>query len=88
MASADPITKSVVDAARPHIFYTNERGERFNIVALHRMNMHYLRKRIMDETASILTRGAMDDDSSRVLTSLIQDYCSSLSLSSPPTHPC
>lgn len=72
----DPISKSVVDAGRRHIFYANERGERFNITAVHRMNMHYLRKRIMDETASILNKGAIDDENSKTLTSLIQDYCS------------
>ncbi|KXX82087.1 Ribonuclease H [Madurella mycetomatis] len=71
----DPISKSVVDAGRRHIFYANERGERFNITAVHRMNMHYLRKRIMDETASILNQGSMDDENSKTLTSLIQDYC-------------
>ncbi len=74
-ASRDPISKSVVDAGRRHIFYANERGERFNITAVHRMNMHYLRKRIMDETMSILKKGEMTDGNSEALTSLIQNYC-------------
>ncbi len=75
MASKDPISKSVVDAGRRHIFYVNERGERFNLSAVHRMNMHYLRKRIMDETMSILKKGEMNDRNSEALTSLIQNYC-------------
>jgi len=75
VASRDPISKSVVDAGRRHIFYANERGERFNITAVHRMNMHYLRKRIMDETMSILDRGEMSNGNSDALTTLIQDYC-------------
>jgi hypothetical protein len=75
VASRDPISKSVVDAGRRHIFYANKRGERFNITAVHRMNIHYLRKRIMDETMSILKKGETDDGNSQALTSLIQNYC-------------
>ncbi|KAJ9158123.1 Ribonuclease H [Coniochaeta hoffmannii] len=78
VASRDPISKSVVDAGRRHIFYANERGERFNITAVHRMNMHYLRKRIMDETMSILDRGEMSNGNSDALTTLIQDYCAAV----------
>jgi hypothetical protein len=75
VTSRDPISKSVVDAGRRHIFYANKRGERFNITAVHRMNMHYLRKRIMDETLSILKKGEMNNGNSQALTSLIQNYC-------------
>ncbi|KAK1754469.1 hypothetical protein QBC47DRAFT_383989 [Echria macrotheca] len=78
MATPDPISKAVVDAARRHIFYTNERGERFNMTALHRMNLHYLRKRILDATATILKKGAMDDSDSDALTSLMQSYCNAV----------
>ncbi len=75
MAYRDPISKSVVGAGRRHIFYVNERGERCNITAVHRMNMHYLRKRIMDETMSILKKGEMSDGNFEALKSLIQNYC-------------
>ena len=89
VASRDPISKSVVDAGRRHIFYANKRGERFNITAVHRMNMHYLRKRIMDETMSILEKGEMSDGNSEALTSLIQDYCTVLgALTTPISFPC
>ncbi|KAK0611885.1 hypothetical protein B0T14DRAFT_337850 [Immersiella caudata] len=74
----DPISKIVVDAGRKHTFYANERGTRFNIVALHRMNMHYLRKRIIDEAATIFKNGVMDDENSKKLTSLMRDYCTAV----------
>ncbi|KAK0649221.1 hypothetical protein B0T16DRAFT_456651 [Cercophora newfieldiana] len=74
----DPISKAVVDTGRRHTFYTNERGVRFNLVALHRMNMHYLRKRLIDEAAIIFKNGAMDDDNSRALTGLMRDYCTAV----------
>ena len=73
--STEPISKTVVGAGRRHIFYANERGVRVNLVAVHRMNMHYLRKRLIDETATILKKGEMDDDNSRALTGLMRDYC-------------
>ena len=73
---ADPISKAVVDIGRSHTFYKNVRGERFNLVALHRMNMHYLRKRLLDESATIFAAGEMKDENSKALTSLMQDYCS------------
>ena len=73
--ATDPISKVVVDTGRRHTFYANSRGVRFNLVALHRMNMHYLRKRLIDESAKIFTKGSMDDDNSKVLTDLMRDYC-------------
>jgi hypothetical protein len=76
MHTNDPISKIVVDTGRRHTFYANERGVRFNLVALHRMNMHYLRKRLIDEAGTIFTNGSMDDDNSRTLTGLMKDYCS------------
>ncbi|KAK3393404.1 hypothetical protein B0H63DRAFT_458145 [Podospora didyma] len=75
---ADPVSKSTVDAARRHIFYLNERGERFNMTALHRMNMHYMRKRILDETMTILKKGEMNDGNSEALSLLMQNYCTAL----------
>ncbi|PKS08598.1 hypothetical protein jhhlp_004984 [Lomentospora prolificans] len=78
VATADPISKAAVDAARRHIYYAHERGERFNITALHRMNLHYMRKRLIDETAVILKKGEMDDENSKTLTSLIRDYCTAV----------
>lgn len=77
IATQDPISKATVDAGRRHVFYSNERGERFNITALHRMNMHYLRKRMLDEAVAVLKKGEMDDGNSEALTRLIQGYCSS-----------
>jgi hypothetical protein len=73
--SSDPISKVVVDTGRKHTFYANERGVRFNLVALHRMNMHYLRKRLIDQAATIFKNGVMDDEDSKTLTSLMRDYC-------------
>lgn len=75
MHSTEPISKMVVDIGRRHTFYANERGVRVNLVALHRMNMHYLRKRLVDEAATIFRKGEMDDDNSRALTGLMRDYC-------------
>jgi len=62
-------------AARRHIYYTNERGTRFNMTALHRMNMHYLRKRILDEAGEFFVRGGVDDGLSGSLAALMRDYC-------------
>jgi uncharacterized protein (DUF1786 family) len=73
--AADSISKRVVDIGRPHVYYSNVRGERVNLTAIHRMNMHYLRKRILDETISIFQSGEMTDENSKALTCLIQDYC-------------
>jgi hypothetical protein len=75
--STDPISKIVVDTGRQHTFYSNVRGVRFNIVALHRMNMHYLRKRLIDLAATVFKNGSMDDGDSKELTQLMKDYCSS-----------
>jgi hypothetical protein len=75
--AVDPISKGVVDVGSKHIFYYwgDPPVERFNFVALQRMNIHYLRKRILDETAAILLKGAMDDKSSDAVTALMRDYC-------------
>jgi len=73
--STDPISKIVVDTGRRHTFYSNVRGVRFNIVALHRMNMHYLRKRLIDLAATVFKNGSMDDGDSKELTQLMRDYC-------------
>jgi len=74
-----PASASGVDsglaAARRHIYYTNERGTRFNMTALHRMNMHYLRKRILDEAGEVFVRGGVDDNLSGSLAALMRDYC-------------
>jgi len=77
--TTDTISKAVVDNGRRHTFYANERGVRFNLVALHRMNMHYLRKRLIDEAATIFKAGSMTEGNSKALTALMSDYC----LSSP-----
>jgi hypothetical protein len=74
-AATDSISKGLVDLGRRHAFYVNERGERFNLVALHRMNMHYLRIRLLNEAATIFSNGIMKDEDSKALTSLMQDYC-------------
>lgn len=67
--------RRIVELGRRHTFYVNERGERFNLVALHRMNMQYLRMRLVDEAVDIFQRGDMDDENSRKVTRLMQDYC-------------
>lgn len=75
------VLKSGVAAARRHIFYTNERGTRFNLTALHRMNMHYMRKRILDEASEVFRTGDMHDGLSDSLAKLMRDYCSFFSFS-------
>lgn len=76
-------SKDLVDLGKRHAFYTNRNGDRFNLVALHRMNMHYLRKRLLDQAAVVFGNGEMTDKDSELLTSLMRDYCMFLSLLSP-----
>ena len=74
--TTNPIALGTVEAGRRHIFYVNDKGERLNMTAIHRMNMHYIRKRIIDETSTVLKKGEMNDENSKALSSLIQEYCS------------
>jgi hypothetical protein len=77
-------TKDVVDMGRRHSFYISRYGtDRFNLVALHRMNMHYLRSRMLNEAAVVFGNGVMTDEDSNRLTALMRDYCMSLRLLSP-----
>ncbi|KAL8320649.1 hypothetical protein RB597_007083 [Gaeumannomyces tritici] len=71
-------TQRIVEIGRRHTYYANERGERINLVALHRMNMQYLRMRLLDEAVDMFKRGDMDDDNSKRVTSLMQDYCTAV----------
>ncbi|KAB5583415.1 hypothetical protein GE09DRAFT_1278640 [Coniochaeta sp. 2T2.1] len=73
-----PMSKEVIDLARRHTFYTNPNGDRFNLVALHRMNMHYLRGRLLDSAAGVFAKEAMTDADSKELTSLMSDYCTAV----------
>ncbi|KAL8382205.1 hypothetical protein RB595_006133 [Gaeumannomyces hyphopodioides] len=70
--------RRIVEIGRKHTYYLNERGERINLVALHRMNMQYLRMRLLDEAIDIFKRGEMDDENSKMVTSLMQDYCTAV----------
>ena len=72
------MSKEVIDLARRHTFYTNPNGERLNLVALHRMNMHYLRTRLLDSAAVVFLKEDMTDEDSKQLTSLMSDYCTFL----------
>ncbi|KAJ4182273.1 hypothetical protein NW759_017144 [Fusarium solani] len=77
----DPISKLVVDAGERHLFYIEPRDnntEMFNLVALHRMNIHYLRKRLLDEAGCILESRKMEEENSKTLTTLMQDYCNAI----------
>jgi hypothetical protein len=70
-----PVVKSIIQLGKRHAFYNTSRGQRFNMVALHRMNLHFLRKRILDEAGTIFKQGDMTDSNSDVLTSLMEKYC-------------
>ncbi len=75
-ATPPKTSKDLVDLGRRHSFYTKGDGDnRFNLVALHRMNMHYLRGRLLSQAAVVFGNGVMTDKDSELLTSLMRDYC-------------
>lgn len=74
-APAPWTSKGLVDLGRRHAFYTRGDEDRFNLVALHRMNMHHLRGRLLKQAAVVFGKGVMTDEDSELLTSLMRDYC-------------
>ncbi|OIW27844.1 hypothetical protein CONLIGDRAFT_452986 [Coniochaeta ligniaria NRRL 30616] len=78
-AAPSPRTaKELVDLGRRHSFYSKPDGDRFNLVALHRMNMHYLRSRLLNQAAVVFGNGVMTDADSELLTALMRDYCTAV----------
>lgn len=77
-APAPWTSKGLVDLGRRHAFYTRGDEDRFNLVALHRMNMHHLRGRLLKQAAVVFGKGVMTDEDSELLTSLMRDYCTAV----------
>lgn len=69
----------VWSAGHKHVFYTDHGKKYFNLVALHRMNLHCIRKRILDQASSILdgTSKLEEPSVSEPLTLLMHQYCES-----------
>jgi hypothetical protein len=68
-------------AGSPHIFYlANNRLFRkpikcVNLIALQRMNLHFLQKELVDEAQGIIRNNCMDEAAARKVRTLLHEYC-------------
>ena len=76
----DDFGRRIAVAGSPHIFYTlphryQEPVKCVNLVALQRMNMHFLQKELSDKATNIMSKGSMDETTAGEVRKLLHEYC-------------
>lgn len=75
----------IVQYGAKHLFYTHEDKEsklaiysNVNFVALQRMNIYFLQRRLANKTAGILAQGTMRDEDAECARKLLHQLCKSV----------